>query len=58
MDERKFNSLMPRINEKWAAEVLNMKLNEGIGPDLTDDNKAVEIKFKIQYSNGKYSHKC
>jgi hypothetical protein len=58
MDERTFNSLMPRANENWAAEVLNMQLNPQRGPDLIDDNKAVEVKFKILYSSGKYVHKC
>lgn len=58
MDERTFNSLMPRVNEEWSAKVLNMKLNPEKGPDLIDNEKAVEVKFKITYSDGRYIHKC
>ena len=58
MKERTFNSLMPLHNEIWSANVLNMNLNPNKGPDLVDENKAVEVKFKILYSNGKYTHKC
>jgi hypothetical protein len=58
MKERTFNSLMPAYNENWAARVLNMKINSKRGPDLIDDKKAVEIKFKILYSSKKYTHKC
>ncbi|MGY4884563.1 MAG: hypothetical protein ACP5NZ_03215 [Nanobdellota archaeon] len=58
MDERTFNSLMPRLNEIWVANVLNMQINSQRGPDLIDNLKAVEVKFKMLYSNGKYTHKC
>lgn len=58
MKERIFNSLMPFHNEIWAANVLNMNLNPNKGPDLIDNDKAVEVKFKLLYSNGKYTHKC
>lgn len=58
MKERTFNSLMPLYNEIWSANVLNMNVNPNKGPDLIDENKAVEVKFKILYSNGKYTHKC
>lgn len=58
MDERRFNSLMPIINERWAATVLSMIVNPNRGPDLIDSEKAVEIKFKMLYPDGKYAHKC
>jgi hypothetical protein len=58
MNERRFNSVMPRVNETWAAKVLNMQINPQRGPDLIDDKKAVEIKSKILYPNGRYTHKC
>jgi hypothetical protein len=58
MKERTFNSLMPLHNERWSAQALNMQINPNRGPDLIDDEKAIEIKFKMIYSNGKYSHKC
>ena len=52
MDSRRFNSLMPRLNEEWAANVLNMSRNKGNGPDLIDDEKIVEVKFTL-YPNKK-----
>ncbi len=58
MKERTFNSLMPLINERWVADALNMKINPARGPDLIDNEKAIELKFKMLYSNGKYAHKC
>jgi len=47
MEPRKFNSIMPYYNHKWAAEVLGMELNEEIGPDLIDDYKFLELKFTL-----------
>lgn len=58
MKERTFNSLMPLYNEKWSAQALNMKVNSKKGPDLIDNEKAVEIKFKMLYLSGKYTHRC
>jgi len=58
MKERTFNSLMPRFNEQWVASLLKMKKNPGNGPDLIDNEKAVEVKFKIIYPKGEYTHKC
>jgi len=58
MKERTFNSLMPLVNEQWSASLLNMEINPKKGPDLIDNEKAVEIKFKIIYPNERYSHKC
>lgn len=58
MKERTFNSLMPAYNERWSANALNMNINPNKGPDLIDENKAIEVKFKLIYSNGKYAHKC
>lgn len=56
MENRKFNSLMPKYNEIWAAKILGMKVNSANGPDLIDDEKAVEIKFRLLYQD-KYSYK-
>ena len=56
MENRKFNSLMPKYNELWAAKILGMKVNPDYGPDLIDGEKAVEIKFRLIYPE-KYSYK-
>jgi hypothetical protein len=40
MKERTFNSLMPKINEIWSANVLNMNINPNKGPDLIDKDKS------------------
>lgn len=58
MKSRTFNSLMHLVNEKWAEYALNMNLNPNKGPDLIDEDKAVEIKFKLLSFDGKYTHKC
>lgn len=55
MKARTFNSLMHYYNEEWAARVLGMKVNSGIGPDLLDDDKIAEVKFKLIYP-GEYMH--
>jgi hypothetical protein len=55
MKARKFNSLMPYNNERWAAKALNMQVNSSQGPDLIDKTKVVEVKFKIIYPN-EYMH--
>lgn len=39
---------MPHLNERWAARVLGMRLNSKNGPDLIDEYKTVEVKFKLQ----------
>jgi hypothetical protein len=47
---RKFNaSQMPRVNQAWAARVLNMDENPDYnnGPDLIDEDKFVEVKFTL-----------
>ncbi|MFA5071668.1 MAG: hypothetical protein WC511_04905 [Candidatus Pacearchaeota archaeon] len=56
MKGRKFNSLMPKYNENWSAKILGMEVNSSAGPDLIDNEKAVEIKFKIIYEK-RYAHK-
>lgn len=48
---------MSRVNETWAANVLNMKRNTGKGPDLIDEHKIVEVKFKLIDDN-KYTYLC
>ncbi len=55
MKAQRFNGLMPRINEKWAASVLNMELNlPNTGPDLSDELKHVEVKFSLVDALEKY----
>lgn len=54
---RKFNSVMGNVNRDWAASALGMQVNPQKGPDLIDDTKFVEIKFKLLVE-GKYSHRC
>jgi hypothetical protein len=36
---------MPKVNERWAARVLNLNENPGRGPDLLGFGKFVEVKF-------------
>jgi hypothetical protein len=43
------------FNERWAADVLNMRINPKKGPDLIDDKKVMEVKFKVVYPN-EYMH--
>jgi hypothetical protein len=45
------------VNEKWAAGALNMSVNSQRGPDLIDNEKAVEVKFERIYPDVKF-HKC
>ncbi|MBS3093665.1 hypothetical protein J4456_03755 [Candidatus Pacearchaeota archaeon] len=47
MKSREFNSLMPKVNHAWASDVLNVSLNSGLGPDLFDEGKFVELKFSL-----------
>lgn len=47
MKARRFNGLMPVINEKWAARVLGIPYNESDGPDLLSDKCCIEIKFHL-----------
>ena len=48
MDARIFNSkIMPLVNGNWSAKVLGMELNPNGGPDLVDDSKVIEIKFRL-----------
>ncbi len=54
---RAFNSIMPLVNEKWASKVLGVPLNLGNGPDLVDQGKIIEIKFKLMLQN-EYTHIC
>jgi hypothetical protein len=58
MKSRSFNSVMPKYNEKWAAKVLGMNVNPNSGPDLIDSEKAVEVKFKMFYTDERYFDKC
>jgi hypothetical protein len=49
---RKFNSIMPGINEAWASSVLGIPENTSTGPDLTNENVFIEVKFSL-YPNQK-----
>ncbi len=46
---RRFNSVMPGLNEEWAAEVLGMRVNSHNGVDLIseDGRLGVEVKFTL-----------
>lgn len=57
MDHRYFNSISHFLNESWAANVLNMKVNPRHGPDLISDDKVIESKFKAVYLS-EYTHIC
>ena len=52
METRTFNSLMHFNNERWVAKVLGMQINPDNGVDLIDENKIVEVKFKLVYPKG------
>jgi hypothetical protein len=56
MKGRKFNSLMPKYNENWSAKILGMEVNSSAGPDLIDNEKAVEIKFRLLHQD-RYTYK-
>ncbi len=56
MLSRTFNSVMHYANSKWAAEVLDMKVNPQKGPDIISGIKQIELKFNLQYE-GRYNHK-
>jgi len=50
MDHRRFNGkVMPDVNHTWAARVLGMEINTNTngGPDLVDNSKGVELKFRL-----------
>ena len=47
MKPRTFNSVMPIVNGTLVSEILNILLNIHDGPDLMDNNKFVEVKFKL-----------
>lgn len=57
MERRTFNSLMHPNNENWTAQALNMKVNPAHGPDLIDNKKVVEVKFRLMHP-GRYTHLC
>jgi hypothetical protein len=47
MECRRFNAVMPDVNEIWAAKVLHLTQNLGIGPDLLGETTFVEVKFSL-----------
>jgi hypothetical protein len=57
MKPKNFNSIKPNIHEMWAANVLNMQINPGKGPDLIDGRKIVEVKFELMHED-RYTHLC
>jgi len=54
MKARRFNNVMPYVNELWAAQVLGMQVNSHHGPDIIDDKKNCEVKFSFLDRKGKY----
>ena len=34
-----------------------MEINPNRGPDIIDNEKAIEVKFKVLYPDGRYTHK-
>lgn len=58
MDHRRFNSIVgERLNEAWAGKVLKMVVNKEKNiPDLKDDKKLIEVKFRVIYPN-QYCHR-
>ena len=55
MKARRFNPIISKVNEKWGAKMLNMRVNQGNGPDLIDSEKVVEVKFRLIHPE-KYTH--
>ena len=45
---RRFNGIMPYMNEKWVAEILEMENNPNNGPDLLGEGKFAEVKFLLR----------
>ena len=54
MEARTYNSLIGRVHHSWGAEVLGMEVNPGIGADLRDDEKVVELKFCLVRDENSY----
>ncbi len=54
MDNRKFNGIMPEINETWGAQVLGMERINLKGPDLMGNNCFVEVKFNLIDAKKRY----
>lgn len=43
---------MPQLNQKWAAGVLGLQLNNHKGVDLIGDRCIIEVKFSLPKENG------
>jgi hypothetical protein len=56
MKARRFNSLTPSVNERWASKVLGMGLNGHNGPDLVNDRCIIECKFTLTYDGENNYH--
>jgi hypothetical protein len=56
MKHRRFNAIMPYVNEAWGARVLGMDHNFGKGIDLKGEKCDIEIKFTLLDSAGKYPY--
>ena len=44
---RYFSSLIGSLHNNWAGKVLGMEVNSQKGPDLIDEYKVAEVKFKL-----------
>ncbi|MBT4135600.1 hypothetical protein HOD75_03030 [archaeon] len=49
---RRFNSIMPTVNEIWASRVSGLERNPKKGPDLLGDGKFAEVKFVLVKPQG------
>jgi len=47
---------MPAVNHIWAANVLNMEVNPGKGPDLIGVDRNIELKFCLVPPAKNYIH--
>ena len=48
MNPRIFNTIMPALHHRWAADILGMELNKEKGPDLISPDKDAEVKFCLK----------
>ena len=54
MDHRYFNTIMPFVNHTWLADVMNMHVNRGKGPDLISPLNELEVKFTLKSDDRRY----
>lgn len=54
MKTRTFNSIMPKVNEAWAAYVLGIDLNPSSDSDLISNSYIAEVKFRLISLDGRH----